>query len=170
MHFGIDYSSLEIQQVVNTRKELIDIVCENGVELDLMVVSNPEDLVLQFNINQMNTLFKNITGTSSDAHNKDNSSKKLWDALVGERPEIQEKGEDLMPKNNEELSYVQGLETPKEGTLHFTNWEFIDDNLGTATTQELIDNFCEKHNCDQKKARDYIKGGLRRGFIEEDDL
>lgn len=76
-------------------------------------------------------------------------------------------------KASDDTVFVLGSKQPRPNTIHHIITSFIDDNMGEATFKEIVDNFVETYTdkegngCDEKFATGYVKGAIRKAFIEE---
>lgn len=80
----------------------------------------------------------------------------------------------LTRKTAQTVIFVCGVVIPKAGTQRAVNYAFIEENLGEATYQELVDNFTLETGKDDAAAISYILGNVRKEILavksDEDDL
>ena len=71
------------------------------------------------------------------------------------------------------VMFVKGSNPPRSKSIHAILTNFIDENMGEASFEELSENFAgtytdkDGNKKDEKFAKGYIMGAIKKGFIEE---
>lgn len=195
MIYLIDFDDRSvIFKAEDTASALVDsYLSKNKLEIAIAVVSSPDEIELQLSLEEMLVVInKLMTNGNLKIYDESEAAGKLWRLLENhkdtiptfnkrssiankvsqeDKPVKTKKDKAVKPKRLTTSAldgkiFIIGDVEPKQGTIHHIHYSFIEDNLGEASFEELVDNFLLETDGDEKKARGYLTGAIKKNFIQ----
>ena len=194
MIYMIDFDSRKVLCASEEREELERYVEENDLSLAICLIESAEELSLELSMEELTDVSGHIAGNAPMWNNENEASESVWALLESEnfktkppktstesvevkpevKPKVKAKTPSIRANNLTGMVFCNTDKTPRAGTAFAIVADFIDDNIGTATFEELVENFVEVYRTkdgsskSEKFAMGYVRGAFKDGYIEED--
>lgn len=104
MFYCIDFDSRQVECQSESKEELDKYVSDNDLELAVAIIDSPDELCLQFSLNELRDTYGSLRGNPPEFRDEDAAAEAVWKAL--------ECADDI-PKFNGSLKLIKESEAPK---------------------------------------------------------